>query len=825
MADLFIFDNHDRLVQVLSNVSQGAPPFWEARYKQILSDMSTFEFLTEAKVDVPAGHQVAFSDKDGMFRLFEITERVRNVGHTGVDTQYYCQDAMHDLAQNYIMDRRPQNVTLRQAAEVALEGQSRWQLGQVMDLGLNSTNYYRESSLSALSKLVERWGAEIRPRVEVSNGRIVGRFIDLVRIGTDTGLVLEVGHDVEGMEFSVTTDHIRTRMYGQGASLSIYDENGVPTGGNTRLIMFEDVQALPGDGFSKPLGQLFVEDEQARQKFGLVVNGQRQHREGMFSDGTIQDGRELMLRTWEHLQSNSHPHYHVQLTVVDLSLLEGEDFSHRRLSIGDMVRLVDHETFGETIAVESRVYSYEYDLADGTRAVIELGNFRDLYDNPELRNVQREVAAIRDRPALPSDGTNIIAPVAPITNFQATGLFASILLGWDSQRLGVQFELHASQVQGFLPGPFSLIYRGPVNMFTHASATPVGSPGAAPPPTVGNPAPIPPPGMGIPGPINPPGLGIPGNPIMTFNAPATATGGPRENQTWYYRVRAVNNAGLASAWSPEVSGQTANTVALDELESSLRGLEESVYQAYLRAGAAIEEADSAWWLAHDALMLASDEARISTIVRSETSGLQSEVVQMAGAWGAFVRDEDGSPLSSLLATRDIVDMRVNGEAGSTFFQVSDGRTVIRSDAIVLDGDTIVRGTFTVFGGNLADGSVTGVKIAGGAVTANHVAANAIAANHIASNAILTRHIEVGTLNGDRIMAGTITSGMLVAGTITTVNLANNAVTANQIANGSVTGVKIAGGAVAATHIAANAITANHIAAGAITAGMITAGTM
>lgn len=515
MTDLLIFDEKDELLAVASNEADSALKFWNADFEEALNNGSTFEFsaepLHENSQHIMELNQVAFLDKDGHFRLFRIFEVESVSDRNGAYIRAICEDSALELKRNILTDIRPQNVTLRFALERALSGQTRWQVGEVADLGLNSTNFFYKDTITAIARCLEVWRAELRIRVEIDGNRIIGRYIDAISRGRDTGLVLN--HNVENMLFRVETDHIRTLLYGRGASIPIYDdETGEATGGYSRRVMFGDaVGTVNQHGFDKPRGQLFVEDRVARELYGLIdANGNRQHLQGVFESGFQDEPEYLMVETWEQLQVINKPHYYAKVSMVDLSNLLGEEFNHEQLRLGDVIRLVDQDSFTRPVMIETRVVSYRYDITDPFIAQVELGNHRDLYSNDQrIRDIEDNLNnGSWNRPPLINED-NIIAPVVPITGFEARGLHSSVMLAWDNQRLGITYELHASEVQGFAPTQANLIFRGVGNGFHHTSDH------------------------------------------------------MQANQQWYYRVRATNSRGNISDWSNEVMAQTVRIIAPD----------------------------------------------------------------------------------------------------------------------------------------------------------------------------------------------------------------------------------------------------------------------
>lgn len=803
MADLLFFNDSDELTAIASNETEDSLHYWDAHFSEKINQASNFEFsCLQDHVDSPfieEGHQVAFLDKDGFFRLFKMANVDLEVNDQGEYIKVRCEDAVLDLTKNILRDLRPQNVTLQTALQQALSGQNRWQVGQVGSFGNRSTNFYYTSSIEAVGKCLEIWDAELRVRVEVKDNKITGRFIDAIKRGNDTGLLLEVGHNINGLTLTVETGHIRSLLYGRGSGVALYDEeSGEATGGYSRRIMFDDLIATNSThGFSKPRGQAYLVDEEARALYGLIdpVTGRRTHLEGVFESSSQEDPDLLMRETWEALMQNNHPWYFASCNIALLSELLGSEFDHEQLRIGDTIRLADNDSFNSPLRIESRVIGFTYDLADSESADVEMGNFKNLYSEDDRLNKIEDGLNNGNWSRPPVVGPGNIANVrpGPITNFEAFSGFSQIHLFWDMQSLIVRdYEIHGSEVQGFVPSPSNLIARTNVNAFSH-----------------------------------------------TVEA----------NRRWYYRVRAVNHHEVAGSWSPEVYGQTANTRELDELEEQLDDLNnirlpaleekqnendqklEDLYENTLPdLSARLKglEVDSEL-LKNITLPKLNEDIRENEkkldILNSITLPLLDDRLNKAeqNFLDAQKRIDD-----AMADIRDVEDLLHDWQWQETV-EIDGGK--IRADTIL--ARSIQTGSITTI--QIQAGSIVGDDLAINTITAREINAQTITALEIASDAIITRHISTNAITSNEIAANTIVADNISTNAIIARHISANAVTANEIAAQTITAAEIATGAITAEKIAtnsviagkinANAITAREIAANAITASEIAANTI
>lgn len=142
---------------------------------------------------------------------------------------------------------------------------------------------------------------------------------------------------------------------------------------------------------------------------------------------------------------------------------------------------------------------------------------------------------------------------------------------------------------------------------------------------------------------------------------------------------------------------------------------------------------------------------------------------------------------------------------------------------------------SVYGYDVADGSLGGTKLlpgsvsdsrlATGAVTARSIRANAVSADAIAAKAVTTEKLAAGAVTTETLAARAVTTEKLDAEAVTAETIAAKAVTADKLETESVTAEKIAANAIKATHLDAGSVTAEKIKAGSITADRMKAKTI
>ena len=277
-------------------------------------------------------------------------------------------------------------------------------------------------------------------------------------------------------------------------------------GGHTRFIDFGDVEwkVDNGDPVDKPLGQKWVGDPEALTVYGRVHKGKLLHRFGEYKNQEIEDPEELLWATWNYLQENKKPVVNYRLSV---NLLDKD------ASLGDTAVAIDRR-FARPIEIQTRVIAIEYDLVDieGT-TIVEMGQHLNLEDD-RIEKIEEFIERNQGKwtegaKPITNERFPDIKPAVP-SNVEAIGGFKTIQLYWDydSSVYISHYEVYGSKIKDFVPDNQFLLYRGRVSSFTHEVNT---------------------------------------------------------DETWYYRIRAVNTHGTASDFSPQVSASTVRIISDDIL--------------------------------------------------------------------------------------------------------------------------------------------------------------------------------------------------------------------------------------------------------------------
>lgn len=262
-------------------------------------------------------------------------------------------------SKGFIKDKRFVNGRVLDAMNAIVEGTD-WRVGYVDDtLPKVNTNFYYTSRLEALSKLVRNIGGEIRFSVTVSGNKITSKQIDVYkRISKFKGKRFALGSNLLEVVKEEDTSELYTALVGRGKGIEVEDEQGDATGGYGRKLSFADVvwKKTAGNPVDKPAGQEFVELPDRTALYGYPDGSPRI---GFVEFLDIEDADELIRATYETLLEASRPKRQFKAIVE---------------ATGDM-------ELGETVAIiapdfryKTRVFRVKRDYLNNYATEVEFGD-------------------------------------------------------------------------------------------------------------------------------------------------------------------------------------------------------------------------------------------------------------------------------------------------------------------------------------------------------------------------------------------------------------------------------------------------------------------
>jgi phage minor structural protein len=375
---IFILDQDENLLTVLSNESEEACPFYDAPYLDQENAVVSLEF------SVPASHPDSVHVKEdnhalikvkGEFKLFTI--KLIEDEHGGELTKRAtCDSAALELRGDIIEDLTVEDSSPNVILEKMLEP-TRWQLGKVDYFDTGSIRFYYVDVIEAINQLIKKFDAVVDFRIEFSGNKIVGRYVDIKRKSNEfSGKVFEYSKDITKVTREVDATEIKTAVIPRGKSEDSQDDYAKRT-----TISEVDWSEEAGDLVDKPIGQTYIGDKEALANYGrLNEDGTRRHNFYIFEDGQTEDPEELARLAWEDLQSKVNPRVTYEAEVIDLAELLGLD--HEGIERGMLVLIKDKDL---GIRVAARIIEMTRYIGQPEKAKVVLGNYVPLFVDDALR--------------------------------------------------------------------------------------------------------------------------------------------------------------------------------------------------------------------------------------------------------------------------------------------------------------------------------------------------------------------------------------------------------------------------------------------------------
>lgn len=361
-----IFKIFNREDEYIKNIEPIAP-----KWHRILNGEDTLEFSSD-DLELEEGMRVVFFENG--WREFIIRRLEKEHTESGLNLNAFCENSFYETIGDYVEDRRINSGSATSALNALLES-TRWEVGTVEDLGLKTTNFYRDNVKTLFQKkLLEVWECEYQTRIIVSGSTITHRYIDLKKkIGTDSGKRFVYDKDMPEIRKEVDLDGLCTALYGYGKGEQVGDGYG-------RRLDFADING----------GVAYLENTIAKNKYGYIKSGVRQNIFDKVEFDDIEDKEILKAETQKELDKRSTPHITYEAKVIDLSKygLESEG-----VDLGDYVVVKDKEL---DLLLKARVVELVRYLDDDSEDEIKLGNFTRLFTD-SINNNEDYINSFRSR--------------------------------------------------------------------------------------------------------------------------------------------------------------------------------------------------------------------------------------------------------------------------------------------------------------------------------------------------------------------------------------------------------------------------------------------
>lgn len=262
---IFNLDADEKVCAVLSNADPNACPVWGDKHVRDLKGANTYEYSCAAMHPDAAFQtklsQIVFRDLDGTPQLMTITKVERHMDGESKYLHVYAEHSAQELLNEPLTAVSYASQTTSTILAGLMAG-TRWSPGQIDYDGTYTETFDYGSVLAAIRQHAATSTLEVSWRVDFSGSRITGRYVDFVtRLGRDTGKVIEVGKDLQGI---VCTDD------GAPIATAIYPIGKAAADGTRVTIAGVAWSKSAGDALDKVSASPILEYPEATQVWGVT---------------------------------------------------------------------------------------------------------------------------------------------------------------------------------------------------------------------------------------------------------------------------------------------------------------------------------------------------------------------------------------------------------------------------------------------------------------------------------------------------------------------------------------------------------------------------
>lgn len=337
----------------------------------------------------------------------------------------YAEHSAYEMHGDFVEDKRPTG-TARTHLEAIL-GKARWKLGNIEGTPSLFGTYYNQSVYKSINDMCALFNVYREFEIVVKNGIITDRLIHIKKeVGFDDGKRFVYSKDLQGVSRNVLMGDVITALYGFGKGEEIGDGYG-------RRINFSTLEKV-----DSPIGQKYVTDEPARLEWGRNSPEGKQHVFTSYEFDDIEDVEELYEATKAKLQELKVPRINYSADVILLA------DKHENVGIGDTVAIIDNDFRGRELRLKGKVFKIERDLIDGTKSVVELGNYIDDLSDANTK-LNKFVNNFRDKTGI-WDRSNAFDENGALDS----SLIKNILEGWNNQMNGTSGFVYGNEGEGLI---------------------------------------------------------------------------------------------------------------------------------------------------------------------------------------------------------------------------------------------------------------------------------------------------------------------------------------------------------------------------------------
>ena len=292
------------------------------------------------------GYHILVEGDDGLFYCYRIYNwEDEAIGDIHVKNVQAINLLAYDLNHKIVPYKKIPGCDCQQAFSYILQ-QSGWTINDNDFFGgLKSLEFtYGQTAQYWLDQLTHTFEVEIRAYVEIYNGKVRQKFIDIVHeLGVSEGRRFEYSHDLNGIKRIGDDSQLYTKLYVYGGA----DKNGKP-------ISIASVNN----------GDAYLVDNDANDYY----NGGDAYLEGYITNDSIKNPSGLLDWGKKQLEKYNHPHYMYEIDVANLGFTPG---------LGDHIRVVDF-AMEPALTIDARVIQLDVSEANPYSNKVILGEFVEI---------------------------------------------------------------------------------------------------------------------------------------------------------------------------------------------------------------------------------------------------------------------------------------------------------------------------------------------------------------------------------------------------------------------------------------------------------------
>lgn len=350
MTIFYLYDRWDTQIDTLPEVES-------PKHKDELNGEDSLSFDIRG-YNLEKGQRIVWRDKFGKWHEHVIVDIDTDHDEDGISATVFAKNSINELETDEELAEQTPKGTAAQLLSLALV-HSRWTVGTVEVTGTIETRWYAMNPKEALDEIMGYVGGELETVIEVSNGKVTKRTLNLLnRRGHDLNELFTYGRNVTSINRVIGSEHVYTALYGYGKALQNYGGSG----NEQRKTTFGEMNG----------GVNWVGDEAAKAKWGLPDGkGGKKHSFGRVEFSEVTDPRELMDLTKAALKESCKPQVTYSANILaftDQGLISGAD-----VQTGDAVPTRDKDLDERFI---SRAICVERDLSDESNTTLTIGTYR-----------------------------------------------------------------------------------------------------------------------------------------------------------------------------------------------------------------------------------------------------------------------------------------------------------------------------------------------------------------------------------------------------------------------------------------------------------------